>query len=489
MSDKLVIGIIVSILYIGLVFAIGYLFEQKYKRNSFYIRKLIHIAMANWWIIHIIFFTDFIWVVLFPVFFIGVNFFLTRKVLFQFMSSEAGYGTCYFAIALTIMVLVGFLSKQSFVAATASIFTLGYGDAVAAMMGKRFGRMKTIINSSKTYLGSLFMFLTSALIYSITILFFDMELSVFTLLLFAGCVTLFELISIKGIDDLLITLSGYGVIMAMSGVNNEKIGMIILLFFINLVIVLVSYKKRALTPGGAVCSFFVGMSIYLLGGLFAYSIMIAFYAGAVFAEHLVEKKIVGIRVKEARDLRQILANSIWSCIAILTFFITKEIIFLCVYATIFAECFSDTLASSIGRAYGRETKYLINRSNAPKGLSGGVSRAGCIAGAIGAAIVALLLFGYLIVNDYEVLVSLGYALGCGIIGYVGMIVDSILGEVFQVKYRCDVCDKISEHEICHETNGRIYKGFRMITNNTVNLMASFITGIFVFGILRVITSL
>lgn len=57
-------------------------------------------------------------------------------------------------------------------------------------------------------------------------------------------------------------------------------------------------------------------------------------------------------------------------------------------------------------------------------------------------------------------------------GFLGSLIDSILGASIQVKYKCEKCKKITERkEHCgKETN--YYKGIKWIDNNLVNLLSN-----------------
>ena len=100
-------------------------------------------------------------------------------------------------------------------------------------------------------------------------------------------------------------------------------------------------------------------------------------------------------------------------------------------------------------------------------MSGGVSVLGLQASFVGAFTIALITMSF----DFSIL-GLGIVTFCG---WFGAFIDSLLGALFQVKYRCLICQKLTEKRIhCkHET---IYQsGIRWLNNDAVNLCNNIIT--------------
>ena len=64
-------GIIISVLFIGIVIASAKLFEKSGKEAT---RKYIHMVASNWWIIAMVFFDNIYWVMIGPLIFVFVNY-------------------------------------------------------------------------------------------------------------------------------------------------------------------------------------------------------------------------------------------------------------------------------------------------------------------------------------------------------------------------------------------------------------------------------
>ena len=80
-----IIGLVVSVLFMGIIIMSGKLFEKAGKEAS---RKFIHIMLSNWWIIAIVFF-DNMWVAaLLPAVFVVVNYISFKTNLIKVMERD-----------------------------------------------------------------------------------------------------------------------------------------------------------------------------------------------------------------------------------------------------------------------------------------------------------------------------------------------------------------------------------------------------------------
>jgi phytol kinase len=138
-------------------------------------RKLVHIGAGMWvfgilglfdtWTIGIIPFATFI----------GLNYLLWRyKLIAAVDAPDSSPGTVYFAIAITLLFLAfwraGSPADKGYIAA-AGTMAMTWGDALASIVGKRFGRHRyRVAGSTRSYEGSAAMFVASALSMFLTIL-------------------------------------------------------------------------------------------------------------------------------------------------------------------------------------------------------------------------------------------------------------------------------------------------------------------------------
>ena len=67
--------------------------------------------------------------------------------------------------------------------------------------------------------------------------------------------------------------------------------------------------------------------------------------------------------------------------------------------------------------------------------------------------------------------SAGLALICAFGGFIGSVIDSLLGELFQAKYRTNTSEII---EVSSSTKDLLIHGYRWFDNNLVNFLSNVI---------------
>lgn len=131
-----------------------------------------------------------------------------------------------------------------------------------------------------------------------------------------------------------------------------------------------------------------------------------------------------------------------------------------------AAAAADTWATEIGLLGGGTPRSIVTGAAVEAGLSGGVTWMGSLGGVAGAAAVAVA--ANLLVPTMPASPLL--IAGAGVLGGLG---DSVLGATVQAKRRCARCDRWTEratHDCGVATDhGR---GWRWMTNDTVNLLAT-----------------
>ena len=125
-------------------------------------RKFIHIVLANWWILAMVFFDNWLFAAIVPFIFIVLNFLSYRYGIFKTMERGGGkedLGTVYYAISLFVLAIFSFQNPSTHYIGAVGIFVMGYGDGFAAIVGKstRFVPY-TLLGQTKSLGGSLTMF-------------------------------------------------------------------------------------------------------------------------------------------------------------------------------------------------------------------------------------------------------------------------------------------------------------------------------------------
>jgi uncharacterized protein (TIGR00297 family) len=260
-------------------------------------------------------------------------------------------------------------------------------------------------------------------------------------------------------------------------------------FILSFIVAGLAYRKKSLTLSGMISAILLGTIVYGYGHWIFYMFMMFF-----FMSSLVIRKIVTIlypsahktltthqRKHEARTWVQVLANG--GLLGLISFYysIAPSNLVVFVAALSMAASTSDTWASEIGILSNQKPKSLIRRQEMETGLSGGVTQLGLLASLGGSALISLVFGIFLLFTkgfNPEYLLA---TLLCLIGGFSGSLVDSILGEFFQAKYKTIKSEII---EVSGSSTDALIHGLRWVDNNLVNFLSNLaVVGSFSFVML------
>ncbi|MEM3696578.1 MAG: phosphatidate cytidylyltransferase [Candidatus Bathyarchaeia archaeon] len=186
-------------------------------------RKFLHIMIGNLPFI-IPFFTSNIYPFLVAAPFIPITFFASAYSPFKNLSkkmkgladiTEEGHqlGLVFYAISYTVLALL-FASKQYVMVLAAGILPMAYGDAIASIVGEKFGKRKYGVFAEKSFEGSAAMFLASFIVFALSLFYFSLILpfsfvdKVFSAVAVAAVTTLVEGFTPLGFDNLTVPAFG-----------------------------------------------------------------------------------------------------------------------------------------------------------------------------------------------------------------------------------------------------------------------------------------
>jgi phytol kinase len=201
-----IVGVAAVYIYVtALIIFTEKVFSKKYPVQS---RKFLHIMTGNIAFILPLFQTREIMAFLAAGPFILFTFLMSPYSPIKSMrgkTSEAGHGLglVYYAITWTILAYV-FFDHREIIAM--GILAMSYGDGLASLIGIKYGARKyTVFKDTKSYIGSLTMFLCTFLLLVIAVLFYAQPLTIRAaayLLCMAGVATVVEGITPLGLDNL-----------------------------------------------------------------------------------------------------------------------------------------------------------------------------------------------------------------------------------------------------------------------------------------------
>lgn len=204
---KNILGIIVSYIFIGIIIVFAKFFKKSGEEAS---RKFIHIMLSNWWFIAMYFFENAFWASLVPISFVIINYISYKKNLISVMEREEqdGLGTVYYALSLLIIAIITFGIIKKPEIGLCSILIMGYGDGLAAIIGKKVKSPEYKIgNTKKTLAGSFTMFIITFIIVAIYGYLAGANLWILKSIITAIILTIVEAVGIKGTDNLTLPLS------------------------------------------------------------------------------------------------------------------------------------------------------------------------------------------------------------------------------------------------------------------------------------------
>ncbi|ERJ11946.1 diacylglycerol/polyprenol kinase family protein [Haloplasma contractile] len=206
MSNPNIIGLIISFAFVFFIIFMSTLLSRWTRLSEEGSRKFIHIGVSNWWIIAMLFFDDYLIASIVPIVFIIINSISYKFNVISAMerNDDSNLGTVYFPISLLVLVLFTFLYLNQPYIGALGILIMGYGDGLAAVFGKKFGKRK--LYQDKSVIGSAVMFISSTIVAIIILSCYNPVQLVLNVFLISTVATILELFSKKGLDNLTVPI-------------------------------------------------------------------------------------------------------------------------------------------------------------------------------------------------------------------------------------------------------------------------------------------
>jgi phytol kinase len=225
-------------------------------------------------------------------------------VIFRFLDSKVDFlksvvdidrktiGEIIFPFAIYLI----FIFSKEYYVYLISILVLGLSDSLAAIVGKKYGTIKIKIEEDyKSLEGSIFFLLVTFLAVEIPLLLLsnlNKENCILIALSIAILITMLELISIYGVDNILVPLGVNFLIQKLSTLQSEYI---IYLLFILIVIIFTTFAifwfTRLISFGGIIGITIVNYATFTLAGINYFLILIYFEFLFIFLKFIINYKI------------------------------------------------------------------------------------------------------------------------------------------------------------------------------------------------------
>ncbi len=463
-------GYIFSILYALLCLLLA-LVAYKLGLPKKYSRKIVHILVGFEWVIlyHYVGATfHFLLVCIFFLILLSISHF---KNLMPMIASEGDNapGTVYYALAMTIMASICLFIPSMMLPFGIAVFCTSVGDGVAAVCGQLIKKFNPKIYKNKSLFGTLINFVLSTAVVLLFNFYFSMGLEFWQCFIIGLLSAELETVTGFGLDNITITL---GVSFLTFGfLNVDFLSEFIVPIILTLPIIAVISAKKILTPIGIIIAIVLDLTVSFVFGNLGFILLFSFLFFAVVADkvkYMLKAKTKNNNTDSSRGATQVLANGLIPMMMALLFAMSTNFAFLVGYIASLAEALSDTTASGLG-VCAKKTFDPFRWKLCQKGLSGGMSIVGTISALISAFVIPFIAFFLADISIIVVLIASASA-------FLGSVFDSFLGSVFQAKYKCSVCQEVTESVFHCSKRAKKISGFDFFDNDIVNLFSTAFSG-------------
>ncbi len=163
----------------------------------------------------------------------------------------------------------------------------------------------------------------------------------------------------------------------------------------NVLVAFVGYRAKTVSRSGMIGGALIGIVIFAFGGENAWALLFATFVVATIASRVGLRRKKRLGIAEEKGGRRGAGNAFANCgvamlasiLAVATPYPLESLLAL---SAALAAGGSDTVASEIGKAWGRRTFLITSLRRVPAGTSGAMSVEGTAAGIISAALLAML---------------------------------------------------------------------------------------------------
>lgn len=249
---------------------------------------------------------------------------------------------------------------------------------------------------------------------------------------------------------------------------------IVLGFLFSVPISVIAYYKQSLSKSGMIAGAFLGAMIYAFGGSISTILMMSFFiSSSVLSKlkHVKKRSVEKLEYKGSRrDWIQVFANGGTALAFSFIYWYTNHLPFLVCVAISLAAATADTWGSEVGVLSKKPPVSIVSFKPVERGLSGGISIFGTFVSLLGSGFIATLfiILKIIVLGHYEhnfILFSI-----VTVFGFLGSLIDSYLGAVFQASYYDDENSCITEKK----GKNKLVKGLPWMTNDMVNFLSIFL---------------
>lgn len=499
--------------------------EKRRPAWQFYLRKSLHIivifvaALASMFLVSI-------WLPIIAWLATGILWIAIKQGWFEEVvageQNRKPWGMVYFSVIYAVLtslpwMLEGPCSNQWLILSWMngwSFCTLAFADGLAGIMGRWGTRVLGLDRQQamgvfklegerKSWLGFIVFWIVSLLV---GVLFFAIgsdflpaavlvdDVVIPQLVVLGFVVAMVELISGKGSDNIFIVVAVwlFAGAMAMGFMGRPHaifLSGTFFLFCYMLLSVLAAIwlcRKGILDNTGAVMAWILAFVVMVMAGWSLWPLVVFLGLASLmgrFRKELSDTSAGDLKEGKPRDRWQVLANGgLFLVCALISYAVQLDMgeIFgfsLCddfgekleflALVSLSASC-ADTLSSELGQWKGGIPRSITTGNKMPKGASGGVTMVGFLGAILGSVAIGFCVYlrDWMMLTEWLGWTKFQFFLLVAGFGLMGTIVDSLLGDLFQAKYRTGEGDFL-DRPIGNPTQ-KPDKGFQFMNNDVVN---------------------
>lgn len=452
---------------------------KKNKINTIISRKVLHIIACVMIAYSPYFIQNFyLNLSLFFLVFIVVSFLHYKNLFTSFTFQDKNFGILF--LPLSYVITYGIMGEDNKTIITTTFLILGFADGLSGLLGALFANSYyKITKDAKSYLGSIVFLISTIIILYLQLkdIINDTQYLRLSILLVAYLLTAIEAGSSYGLDNFFIPIvSIFMLDVILNQPDITRIYVLQITFFIATLAGYLSYKAKFLKKDGAFGAFILAFFLLGFGGIKWVLPILTFFILSSLLSKLRKKLNSSVDKKfeksDVRDIFQVFANGGLSLPLLLLYILTGNELFYYSNVIFLAAATADTWGTEIGTMFRTKTYSIIGFKKVEQGISGGVSVVGTSGALLGAFITSLSSI-FWIENLYLVLII-------ALMGFLGSIVDSILGYTLQRQNKCTVCQKVTESTIHCGLPTEYSQGIKWLNNDSVNFISNTIVSIIIF---------
>jgi len=341
------------------------------------------------------------------------------RALLRGEEASAGYALGIVLYPVTVLLLIlCFWNRLEIAAAAWGI--LAFGDGMASVVGMTLGTRKLPWNRAKSWAGSLAYLVCGGTAATVLLQWtapgrYPLAFALAIAFAIALAAALAESLPIRFDDNLgvpllaglllfclLSTQGGWG------GLATVAFGARLLVALgINAVLATIGYLLRGVSVSGLVAGFVLGTWIYALTDWRGYLLLLAFFILGTATTKLGYAQKAAIAIAQEKGGRRGAKNALAkvtvpALCALFAATSSARPLFLLAFAAALATATADTVASEIGKLWGRRTFLITTFRAVPRGTEGAVSLEGTVAGILAALAVAVLAYAVRLLPAAEV---------------------------------------------------------------------------------------